>query len=62
MLYSRVDAVVAGAYADAVDAADLADVVEVHCSKREGERERKKTFSQNEVIEITSTGSAKKRS
>ena len=32
--YSRVDAIVAGADADAVDAADLADVVEVHCSKR----------------------------
>ena len=37
--YSRVDAIVAGADADAVDAADLADVVEVHCSKRkEGKR------------------------
>ena len=49
--HSRVDAVVAGAYAHAVDAADLADVVEVHCSKTE----RKKTFSENEVIEITRT-------
>ena len=42
--YSRVDAIVAGADADAVDAADLADVVEVHCSKRkEGKRHERET-------------------
>ena len=33
-VHSRVDAVVAGANADAVDAANVADVVEVHCSER----------------------------
>ena len=43
-VHSRVYAVVAGAYAHAVDAADLADVVEMHCSKRE-----KKTVSENEM-------------
>ena len=40
-VHSRVYAVVAGAYAHAVDAADLADVVEMHCSKRERKEERR---------------------
>ena len=42
--YSRVDAIVAGADADAVDAADLADVVEVHCSKRKEGRDMRESL------------------
>ena len=47
--YSRVDAIVAGADADAVDAADLADVVEVHCSKRKEGRDMRETS----LMEVT---------
>ena len=46
--YSRVDAIVAGADADAVDAADLADVVEVHCSKRKEGRDMR-----DSLMEVT---------
>ena len=48
--YSRVDAIVAGADADAVDAADLADVVEVHCSKRKEGRDMRESLMEVNTI------------